>query len=119
MARLVRILACALLLLPTVSAVAVQEVSGDIQGWEVVERCVGELPYPTIPQDQWTFEGVIFSINNDGIRAIRTDVDTSYFVALDSDYSFAFDGGFSPDGRWFVLPRGDTQYANMISDLVV
>lgn len=90
----------------------------DSPGWELEQHCLGELPYPTIPQTEWTFEGVIFSRNSEGIRAIRTDFDTSYFVALDSDSSFALDGVFSPDGRWFAYAKGVTQYNNMISNLI-
>jgi WD40 repeat protein len=87
------------------------------QGWEVIERCVGELPYPTVPRGRWDFEGVIITGNRDGIRAIRTDFDTSYFIALASDNSFVFAGQFSPDGRWFAYPTGTSQYMSMLWDL--
>jgi hypothetical protein len=87
-----------------------QETTPGAEGWQVVERCVGELPYPAIPQSEWDFEGVIFSENQDGVRAIRTDVETSYFVALEGDDSFPSVGGFSPDGRWFAYPIGFTDY---------
>jgi hypothetical protein len=90
----------------------------DGEGWPIEQRCLGDLPYPTIPQNRWTFEGVIFSQNADGVRAIRADVNTSYFVALDSESSFAFDGAFSPDGRWFAYPKGSTSYNNMISNFI-
>jgi hypothetical protein len=33
-------------------------------GWPITESCLGELPYPTIPQENWDFEGVIFSYNS-------------------------------------------------------
>jgi WD40 repeat protein len=95
-----------------------QVVIPDSPGWPIKQQCVSELPYPTIPQNEWNFEGVIFSWNGDGVRAIRTDLDTSYFVALDGDTSFAFDGVFSPDGRWFAYGKGITEYANMVSNLI-
>lgn len=87
-------------------------------GWPVTQRCVGEFTYPSLTQDKWNFEGVIFSDNGLGIRAIRTDFPTSYYVAMDSDSSFAFDGAFSPDGKRFVYPTGVTQYNNMVSSLI-
>jgi roadblock/LC7 domain-containing protein len=87
-------------------------------GWPIVESCMSDLSYPILPRSKWDFEGVIFSSNSEGIRAIRSDFDTSYFVALDSDTSFAFEGTFSPDGKWFAYPLGTTEYATMISDLI-
>lgn len=84
----------------------------DTEEWEVVERCLGDLPYPTIPQNQWNFDGIIFSENYEGIRAIRTDFDTSYFIALRSIYTFPFAGQFSPDGRWFAYPIGHLVYGS-------
>jgi hypothetical protein len=75
--------------------------------WPVVENCLGELPYPTIPHANWDFEGVIFSHNQQGVRAIRTDVETSYFIAFEDGENFPAVGGFSPDGRWFAYPSGE------------
>ena len=75
-------------------------------GWEVIETCTEGLTYPVLPRSQWDFEGVIFSENRDGVRAIRTDVNTSYFVALDSAETFSSVGAFSPDGKWFAYPVG-------------
>lgn len=73
--------------------------------WDIIERCL-ELNYPTIPQERWDFEGVIISRNQYGLHAIRTDFNTSYYIALDSETSFTSIGDFSPDGRWFAYPLG-------------
>lgn len=87
------------------------------EGWPIEQRCLGDLPYPTIPQSRWSFEGVIFSQNSEGIRAIRTDVNRSYFVALEGGDSWPSAGAFSPDGRWFAYPIGHTSYSvNAIGD---
>jgi hypothetical protein len=88
------------------------------QDWEVTQRCLGDLPYPTIPQSKWDFSGVIFTENSHGVHALRTDVEQPYFVAMDSGSSFALDGAFSPDGRWFAYPKGVTQYNNLTSNFV-
>ncbi|MBW4436670.1 MAG: PD40 domain-containing protein [Pleurocapsa minor GSE-CHR-MK-17-07R] len=80
-------------------------------GWPVSESCLGPLPYPTIPQTQWDFEGAIFNANSEGVRAIRADVSTSYFLALEGSNVFAEAGGFSPDGRYFAYPIGSMNFS--------
>jgi hypothetical protein len=95
-----------------------QNGSATSTSWPVTKRCLGDLPYPSLPPEKWTFQGVIFTDNGIGVRAIRTDVTTSYYVALDGDNSFAFDGSFSPDGKRFVYPSGTTEYNNLISNYI-
>jgi hypothetical protein len=77
------------------------------EGWPVTENCLGELPYPTIPQEDWDFEGVIFGDGGDAIRGIRTDMETSYIVAIEDDENFTATGSFSPDGNWFAYTTGE------------
>ncbi|MFN8379731.1 MAG: hypothetical protein U0452_13780 [Anaerolineae bacterium] len=77
-------------------------------GWEIIQTCTDGLSYPVIPRSQWDFQGVIFSEGHSGVRAIRTDVDTSYFIAFGSDSTFPVAGAFSPDGKWFAYPVGRT-----------
>lgn len=108
------------MLLILVSPIGTQAQNGSATStsWPITKRCLGDLPYPSLPREKWTFDGVIFSDNGIGVRAIRTDVPTSYYVALDGDKSFALDGSFSPDGKHFVYPTGTTEYATMTSNLV-
>ncbi len=93
-------------------------IQAEDSGWPVVERCMSNLSYPIVPQSKWGFEGVIFSRNSEGVRAIRSDYETSYFVALDSDTSFAFEGTFSPDGKMFAYPLGTVQYGGLWADWI-
>jgi hypothetical protein len=87
------------------------------EGWPITENCLGELPYPTIPQEDWDFEGVIFSYNGEGVRAIRIDVATSYYIAFANDENFPELGGFSPDGYWFAYPTGaTTRFTSSLGD---
>jgi hypothetical protein len=87
----------------------------DIPVWEVVQRCV-TLKYPIIPQSQWDFEGTIISRNTNGVHAIRSDMETGYYIALMSDRSFILSGAFSPDRQWFVYFLGNISHANWVSD---
>jgi hypothetical protein len=105
------------LLLLLLLSLSLSSYAQEDEGWPVTENCLGELPYPTIPQEDWDFEGVIFSYNGLGVRAIRTDVETSYYIAFSSMEGFPTAGGFSPDGQWFAYPTGySNDYVNMIGD---
>jgi WD40 repeat protein len=97
-----------LLLLPF--GVAAQE-----EDWPVIERCIGEFNYPSVPPSRWDFEGIIVSTNHEGVRAIKSTEPQQYFIALESGNSFPEAGTFSPDGRWFAWPVGESEYANMTS----
>ena len=99
------ILACSFLLIST--PLIAQEATSEAEGWQVVERCLAELPIPPIPQSEWDFEDMIFTRDQVGIHALRTDVPTPYIIAFgNSDTSFVRSGSFSPDGRWFAYPIG-------------
>lgn len=67
MRRFFLILPCLLILIIMIHA---QEPDS---GWEIIERCVGE---PTIPPDDWTFEGTILATGWAGIHGINADWDT-------------------------------------------
>lgn len=75
----------------------------DIPVWDVVQKCV-TLNYPIIPQSRWDFDGTIISQNLNGIHAIRSDMETGYYIALMSDRHDIRLGSFSPDGKWFIYP---------------
>ena len=70
--------------------------------WLVDEHCIEPMSAP----DDWTYEGVIVTQDNAGLHGIRTDMDTSYFLAFDNDNQFLEMASFSPDGEWLVIPAG-------------
>jgi len=116
MRRLLSICMVSICLLTAVLAHA-QDQQPRNDGWEVIRACVADVPSSKIPREQWDFEGVIFSETGDGVRAIRTDVPTSYFVAFDDGTSFASAGAFSPNGQWFAYPVGRMNwYVNSAGD---
>lgn len=111
---MLRYLWIAIILLCTFTTAFAQD---DSPAWEITQNCMGELPYPAIPQSEWTFEGVIFTQDSQGVHALRTDMDTPYFVAFDGAGSFSSVGRFSPNGRWFTYPTGSTHFnTNMVGD---
>ncbi|NDJ75795.1 MAG: hypothetical protein GYB65_06020, partial [Chloroflexi bacterium] len=86
-------------------------------GWPIVQQCIESVPSSRSLRAQWNFEGVIFSLTRDGVRAIRVDFPSSYFVALDDGTAFGSVGAFSPDGRWFAYPAGSTSFwVNSVGD---
>ena len=90
-------------------------------GWPIVEQCLGEFPFPSIPQSRWDFEGMIFNVRDDGVHAMRSDLDTPYFVAFDNSNQlsnnniFSRHGDLSPDGRWFILGLGRTFFLSTLN----
>lgn len=100
------------LLLISASAAA-QEATPETspEGWEVVQRCITA---PSEPPEGWTFEGTIFTYRSDGIRGFKADVSSPYLIAFQSDNEFGGAGTFSPDGRWYALPRGHTGVTSML-----
>ncbi len=84
----------------------------DAEGWPIVQRCIERA---TEPPDDWTFAGTIFTFKRgDGLHAYRADVPSRYYIAFDSDSELAIVGAFSPDGRWFAVPAGRSEYATML-----
>lgn len=78
-------------------------------GWPVEERCVGR---PAKSPKGWSYEGTIFTADNGmysedggGIHAIRQEVSTPYFVAMNGK-DIVYGGALSPDGKWFAVPYG-------------
>lgn len=96
----------ALFLLPL--GVAAQE-----EDWPVIERCIGEFNYPSVPPSRWDFKGTIVSLSSHGIHAIKTSEPQKYFIALASDNSYPSAGSFSPDGKWYAYPAGHTYKTSM------
>jgi WD40 repeat protein len=106
-----------LILLLISASAAAQEATPETspEGWEVVQRCITA---PSEPPEHWTFEGTIFTYKpNDGVHAFRADVPSRYYIAFESASEFASGGAFSPDGRWFAVPAGREEYANMVDHL--
>lgn len=62
--------------------------------WTIVEKC---LPTPTIPDDNWTFDGEILLSGWGGIHAVRASLDTPYVIYWGNKY-----GAISPDGQWIL-----------------
>lgn len=87
-------------------------------GWDVVENCIGDLHYPIVPRNKWEFPGVIVSsVHPEGVRGVRADSDVEYFIALESDTTFAAVGALSLDGRYFAYPIGSVKYnVNTVGD---
>ncbi|HLU11821.1 MAG TPA: hypothetical protein VK003_19260, partial [Oceanobacillus sp.] len=75
------------------------------EGWEVVQRCITA---PSEPPEGWTFEGTIFTYRG-SVHGFRADLPSPYYIAFGSDTEFGGAGTFSPDGRWYALPRGRTR----------
>lgn len=98
-----------LMMMPTlvIAQDATPEATSSAQGWRVIERCVGEA---TPPPDGWTYEGTIFTLDF-GIKAYNTNFDTSYFIMFDD--SFYDSASLSPDGKWYAVPMGYTDYATL------
>ncbi len=52
MSRCVLMFVCLLIVLPASFTVAQDTIPDGAHGWETAQRCVGELPYPALPQDK-------------------------------------------------------------------
>ncbi len=71
--------------------------------WSVTRDCLLE-PQPR--PDDYTFPGFIASyVPDDGIRALRAETFTTYYLAF-AGSNFIESVGFSPDGRYLALPYG-------------
>lgn len=102
-----------LILILLLFAVSIAEAQTDStnNGWEIVERCVGE---PTAPPDDWSFEGYFAFYNEDGIHAIRHELATPYYIAFSRPDQFIQYASFSLDGRWLSIPSGFTERKNWV-----
>jgi hypothetical protein len=83
------------------------------EDWPVVERCIGEFNYPSVPPSRWDFEGTIISLSNHGLHAIKTSEPQQYFIALGSGKSYPSAGSLSPDGKYYAYPVGHTYKTSM------
>lgn len=88
--------------------------------WALTENCLGELNYPVITMGRWDFPGTIITgLQDEGVRGLRADRQTEYFIAQESDDSYPSAGALSPDGLYYLYPTGyDTGSGNMVSDIV-
>lgn len=78
--------------------VSAQEPSEDpIEGWEIVERCVGD---PIVPPADWTFDGTILASGWAGIHGINADWDVPRVQMFYDDWSLFTE--LSPDDEWLV-----------------
>lgn len=92
-------------LAPLVNA---QPQNAEIQSetWQIEQQCTAK---ETLPPEGWAFPGVILtSIPDDGVRALRATVGTTYYIAFAGN-AFLQGGALSPDGRWFAFPYGYVQ----------
>ncbi len=99
-----------LMLLVEIIGAAVAQDSTDTAGWPVEERCVGE---PTAPPEGWAWEGIIFTHDYPVIRALNPAFETPYIIIFDNLFITA--SSLSPDGKWYAVPKGYTEYANSSS----
>ncbi len=89
-----------------------QETNADsVEGWEIVERCVGE---PITPPDDWTFDGTILATGWAGIHGINADWDVTRILAFRSNWTRFAGADISPNRRWIVVVLG---YDNPISNV--
>lgn len=97
-----------LFILALLTTPAVAQHTADSIGWPVVERCIGA---PTIPPEDWAFEGTLLMTSNLGIHAYRPEWDTPRVVGFFNQNSAGdipiVGGQLSPDGKWYVAPMGE------------
>ncbi|MCA9894938.1 MAG: hypothetical protein KC615_18260 [Anaerolineae bacterium] len=80
---------------------------------------MGDLTYPIVYQGHWDFPGMIISgIAYDGVHAIRADIQTGYWLAMVSDYTFPGSGSLSPDNQYFAYPVGYSQRSGHITPMI-
>lgn len=99
-------LICVLVLLSLSASVVLAD--NDVETpWPVEERCVSE---PTLPPDDWTFNGTLLMSGYAGIHALQSGWETprveAFFYA--DDLGKPIEGGqISPDGKWYAAPVGE------------
>lgn len=75
-----------------------QETTADsVEGWEIVERCVGE---PITAPDDWTFDGTILATGWAGIHGINADWEVPHVQMFHDNWSIFTE--LSPDDQWLV-----------------
>jgi hypothetical protein len=62
--------------------------------WPVVEKC---LPSPSMPDDNWTFDGEILMRGWGGIHGVNASLETPYVVYWGGGYEV-----ISPNGQWVL-----------------
>ncbi|MDX2141689.1 MAG: hypothetical protein SF123_26615 [Chloroflexota bacterium] len=95
-AHFVMLFASALILFTTGTTSADDE---RITTWTIQERC---LNTPTVPDENWTFDGEIMMSGWGGIHAISADYNTPYVVHWGR-------GVLSPDGQWVLSQAIDSE----------
>lgn len=87
-----------------------QETSEDaIEGWEIVERCVGD---PITSPDDWTFDGTILASGWAGVHGINADWDVPRVLAFRSNWVRFAGADISPNRRWIVAVLGHANALN-------
>ena len=71
------------------------------QGWEIIERCVGEA---TAPPADWTYDGTILATGWAGIHGINTNWETPFVLHFETtptrgDY-YRVSSSIAPNGLW-------------------
>ncbi|GAB5490234.1 MAG: hypothetical protein Phog2KO_04490 [Phototrophicaceae bacterium] len=81
--------------------VSAQDTGEDaVEGWEIVERCVGE---PITAPDDWTFDGTILASGWAGIHGINADWDVPRVLAFNDRWNTEIGGALSPNNEWFAV----------------
>jgi hypothetical protein len=88
-------------------------VSAQEEDWPVVERCIGDFNYPSVPPSRWDFEGTIVSLSSHGLHAIKATEPQQYFIALESPNSYPSAGSLSPEGKRYAYSAGRTYQTSM------
>ena len=87
-----------------------QETTADsVEGWEIVERCVGE---PITPPDDWTFDGTILATGWAGIHGINADWDVPRILAFNNSWNTEIGGTLSPSNEWFAVTTASERLSN-------
>lgn len=87
-----------------------QETSEEpIEGWEIVERCVGD---PMTPPDDWVFDGTILASGWAGIHGINADWDVPRILAFNENWNTEIGGTLSPSNEWFAVTTTSERTVN-------
>lgn len=80
-----------------------------LSGLTTLSPVMAQACIPPSVGDPGAFSGVILSIApSDGVRALRPELQTTYYVAFDGA-NFTAGGAASPDGRYYAVPNGSIQ----------
>ena len=95
-----------ILLIVTSSVLFAQD---DPDFFPIIENCI---PEPTLPPDEWTYDGTILMSGYAGVHGMNAEWETPHVLVLNSRSSKGYEplpgGALSPDSQWYALPMGET-----------